>query len=396
MSPFKVKTFLEFLKLIHSEPSKARKYLLDKRLTQNEKKIIQAWYDLKNCLHEKIFEELNGLKCENELIESQRKLIIGLAKNNQANFRESLNWLKGSLEILEKYPLKEHHFICIYNQFIVSFNLSDEKELDHSFKLLESLHTGGLNPRQELCFKQCKFNYYNFHEMFEEGQKILQELEGLKNEMSEAVIMSHQISKFIFYLKQEKYYECQIILKEMKDYRLFRYSPNYKFMKMALDHLHHNAPLYLYEKDFKEAQNLFHQLKTIQGLEEANLPKAKRHWEELQKENPDVYQDEFKFKGQKNLLSLCLEKHQSVFSYQPEEKIDGNSKAQVLINILENQKTPIPKENLFFKLWGYQPKDESDDNKLKNLIYYVKKTKNIKISYRKGCYQVVESNEKIA
>ena len=167
-------------------------------------------------------------------------------------------------------------------------------------------------------------------------------------------------------------------------------------MKMALDHLHHNAPLYLYEKDFKEAQNLYHQLKTIQGLEEANLPKAKRHWEELQKENPDLYQDEFKFRGQKNLLSLCLEKHKKVFSYQPEEKIDGKSKAEVLINILETQKSPIPKENLFFKLWGYEPKDESDDNKLKNLIYYVKKTKNIKISYRKGCYQVVESSEKIA
>jgi hypothetical protein len=396
LSPTKVKTFLEFLKIIHSEPSKARKYLLDKRLTQNEKKIIQAWYDLKNCLHEKIFEELNGLKCENELIESQRKLIIGLAKNNQANFSESLNWLKGSLEILEKYPLKEHHFICIYNLFIVSFNLSDKNELDHSFKLLESLHAGGLNPRQELCFKQCRFNYYNFHEMFDEGQRILEELEGLKNEMSEAVIMSHQISKFIFYLKQENYDKCQTILKEMKEYRLFRYSPNYKFMKMALDHLDHNAPLYIYEKDFKEAKNLYHQLKTIQGLEEANLYKAKKHWEELQKENPDLYQHGFEFRGQKNLLSLCLDKHRNVFINKTEEKIDGNNKAQILINILMIQKKPIPKEILFLKLWGYEPKDELDDNKLRNLIYYVKKTKNIKISYRKGCYQVIESNEKTA
>ena len=396
MSPTKVKTFLEFLKLIHSEPVKARKYLLDKRLTLNEKKIIQAWYDLKNCLHEKIFEELNGLKCENDLIESQRKLIIGLAKNNQANFRESLNWLKGSLEILERYPLKEHHFICIYNLFIVSFNLSDENEINKSYRLLESLYTSGLNSRQELCFKQCKFNYYNFHEMFEEGQKILENLDDLKSEMSEAVIMSHQISKFIFFIKQEKYEKCQLILKEMKDYRLFRYSPNYKFMKLALDHLHHNAPLYLYEKDFKGAQNLYHQLKSIQGLEEVNLIKAKKHWQELQKENPELYQDEFKFTGQKNLLSMCLEKHKEVYNNRSEQKIEGNTKVEVLINILESHKSPIPKEILFFKLWGYEPKDESDDSKLKNLVYYVKKTKNIKISYRKGCYQVIEKKEKAA
>jgi hypothetical protein len=152
----------------------------------------------------------------------------------------------------------------------------------------------------------------------------------------------------------------------------------------------------LYEKDFKGAQNLYHQLKSIQGLEEVNLIKAKKHWQELQKENPELYQDEFKFTGQKNLLSMCLEKHKEVYNNRSEQKIEGNTKVEVLINILESHKSPIPKEILFFKLWGYEPKDESDDSKLKNLVYYVKKTKNIKISYRKGCYQVIEKKEKAA
>ena len=396
MPHLKVKTFLEALTVIQSAPKQAKKYLVDKRLSLNEKKILQAWIDLKNCLHEKIFEDLTTLKCENELIECQRQLILGLARNNIADFKDSIKWLKSAFAILEKYPLKEHQFICIYNQFIVAFNLSDSKEIEDSFRLLETIQKSGINYRQELCFKQCKFNYHNFFENFDESFIILQELEKLKDEMSEAVIMSHQISKFIFNLKQEKFEECQNNLKEMKDNRLFRFSPNYKFMKMTLDHLQHNKPLYVYEKDFAESPHLYRQLKTIQALEESKTDEAQKSWNLLKEMNPEIYKENFAYSGQKNLFSLCLEKHRIIGKSEKDIEVTGKNTSEILINILKTMKAPIPKELLFEKIWGHKPSSTADDNRLKNLIYYVKSTKNIKISYRKGCYQLTEINDEAA
>ena len=396
MSHLKIKTFLEALTVVQSAPQQVKKYLVDKRLSLNEKKIIQSWIDLKSCLHEKIFQDLTSLNCENELIECQRQLILGLARNNIADFKESIKWLKSAFAILEKYPLKEHQFICIYNQFIVAFNLSDSKEIEDSFSLLETIQKMGINHRQEICFKQCKFNYHNFFENFDQSLEILQELEELKDEMSEAVIMSHQISKFIFHLKQEKFEECQSNLKEMKDNRLFRFSPNYKFMKMTLDHLQHNKPLYVYEKDFGESPYLFRQLKTIQALEESKTEEAQKYWKLLKEMDPEIYLENFTYAGQKNLFSLCLEKHKKIVKTEEEIKITGNNPGDVLINILKMIKAPIPKENLFEKIWGHKPNSTADDNRLKNLIYYVKSTKNIKISYRKGCYQLTEINDEAA
>ena len=197
-------------------------------------------------------------------------------------------YLEDAMGMLGKYPLTEHKFICAYNYFIISYNLNHDQDMAKSLRLMETLSDIGINERQKLCFEQCKFNYFTFHQSYYEAQKILIILENKKEEMSEAVVMANQISKFIFYLKQGLYDDCEMTLEEMKQYRLFRDTPNFLYMRLMLSHLKNDTPLYFYEKDFKQSYVLFIQLMVIKCLEESKPVEAHIHWNELKKNASSV------------------------------------------------------------------------------------------------------------
>jgi hypothetical protein len=388
VSDIKVKTFLEALKLVHVDGKKAKKYLADKRLTYAEKKILQCWFDLKNCEHQKILDDLQSVKTEGDLVESQKNLILGLNFNNMGNPASAKKYLEDAMGMLGKYPLTEHKFICAYNYFIISYNLNHDQDMAKSLRLMETLSDIGINERQELCFEQCKFNYFTFHQSYYEAQKILIILEDKKEEMSEAVVMAHQISKFIFYLKQGLYDDCEMTLEEMKQYRLFRDTPNFLYMRLMLSHLKNDTPLYFYEKDFKQSYVLFIQLMVIKCLEESKPVEANIHWNELKKIDPTNYGDHFKYLGQTNLMSLCLKKHEKKIQVQQIKLPFFKNKVEALWELLSAATGPIPREILFKSLWGRDMLDPSDDEKLKNLIYYTRKSKDLEIVFRKGCYSL--------
>ncbi len=398
MSILKPKTFLEALKLVHSNPKKAKTFLNDKRLTLAEKKILNGWFQLKNCLHNQIIEDIGTLVVESELVESQKILILGLTYNNMGELNQASSYLHKAIELIEKHPLPEHQFICVYNLFIISYNLSNEEDMINALNLMDVLSSTGLNDRQTICHLQSKFNYSTFKNEFHKASVFLEELEFKKSTMSDPVIMSHLISKFQFFLKQNLFDDCEKTMEEMKKYRLFRHSPNFIFMRLSLDHLMHNGPLYFYEKDFKDSKLLFHQLKVIKSLEESNFKEAEKYWDILSKTDPVIYQENFVYNGQVNLFSLCLSKYKvqkQTFDVTPDL---SKNKSEAIIMLLQKTSYPIPKEELFECLWGRKPMDQSDEDKLKNLIYYVRKNKCLEITFRKGCYSLKSSlkNDKSA
>lgn len=396
MTEIKVKTFLEALKLVHSDAKKAKKYLSDKRLTIAEKKILQCWFDLKNCEHQKIIEDLKTVITESDLVESQKCLILGLTYNNMGNPQAATEFLEEAFVSLEKYPLPEHQFICAYNHFIISYNLNHAQKMKQGLKIMEKLSHQGINERQLLCFEQCKFNDFTFREKYDEAKKILAFLESKKEVMAEAVVMAHLISKFIFYLKQGLYSDCEICLEEMKQYRLFRDTPNFLYMRLMLSHLKNDTPLYFYEKDFKQSAVLFIQLKVIKCLEESHPQEALVHWNELKRIDPQNYGDHFKYLGQTSLMSLCLEKHKNKLHLEQIKKPSSKNKVEALLELLSNSPAPIPKDVLFQSLWGREMLERSDDEKLKNLIYYARKSKDHNIIFRKGCYSLAPAKKIIS
>ena len=393
MSEIKFKTFLEALKLVHSDGKKAKKYLSDKRLTITEKKILQCWFDLKNCEYQKILENLKTAITENDLVKSQKNLILGLTYNNMGNPKVASDYLQAAYSSLEKYPLVEHQFICSYNHFIISFNLNHDQKMKQELRVMERLSEQGINQRQKICYEQCKFNYFTFRGYYEEAAKILTILEKNKALMSEAVIMAQHISKFIFYLKQGLYSDCDLCLEDMKQFRLFRDTPNFNYMRLMLSHLKNDTPLYFYEKDFKRCEVLFIQLKVIKSLEASRPNEALVHWNQLKEMDPDNYGDNFKYLGQTNLMSLCLEKHKNkIYTIQFKKPLSKNN-VEALLELLSNASVPIPKDTLFQSLWGRKMLEPSDDEKLKNLIYYVRKNKNLEIIFRNGCYSIAPASK---
>lgn len=393
MSNLRPKTFLEALKLVHSNPKKAKTFLQDKRLTLAEKKILHGWFQLKSCLHSDIIKEIGNLAVESELVESQKYLILGLTYNNMGELNQASLCLHKAFELIEKHPLPEHQFICLYNLFIISYNSGHEEDMSNTLGLMDVLAISGLNERQTICHLQCKFNYLTFRNQYEQASLYLDDLEIKKADMTDPVIMSHLISKFQFYLKQSLFDQCEATMQEMKKYRLFRHSPNYIFMRLSLDHIIHNRPLYFYEKDFKDSKLLFHQLKVIKSFEESNFKEAEKHWQTLSKAEPNIYLDKFVYNGQTNLFSLCLSKYKIQKQISVTIPELSKNKSEAIVKILQSSSYPVPKEELFEALWGRKPLDQMDDDKLKNLIYYVRKNKGLVITFRKGCYSLKYSSK---
>lgn len=363
-------------------------------MTIAEKKILNAWFQLKNCLHEEILKDIGNLVVDSELVESQKFLILGLTYNNMGELNQASIHLHKALELIEKHPLPEHQFICLYNLFIISYNLSNEEDMKNALDLMDVIVASfGLNERQTICHLQSKFNYLTFKDQFQEASHYLRDLELKKNEMSDPVIMSHLISKFQFYLKQSLFNQCEETMQEMKKYRLFRHTPNFIFMRLSLDHLTQNSPLYFYEKDFKDSKLLFHQLKVIKSFEESNFKEAEKYWEILKKSDPSIYQDKFVYAGQLNLFSLCLSKYKTQEHLSEKVQDLSKNKSEAIIQILQRSTYPIPKDELFESLWGRKPLDQADEDKLKNLIYYVRKNKSLEITFRKGCYSLASSKK---
>src|ERR1700752_1179005 len=112
------KTFFLALKEFHDHPQKVRKYFKDNRITLAEKKILECWYLFRDGKHEEIVLLLEKMPAQgDELVESQRNLILGLAHNNQGHFLEALEWVNKACAVLKKYELPYYHFIAHSNLF---------------------------------------------------------------------------------------------------------------------------------------------------------------------------------------------------------------------------------------------------------------------------------------
>lgn len=397
------KAFLEALNLIQSDPKKAKKFLEDKRLTLNEKKILNSWFLLKNCKHDEIIEALNELKITNyELVEGQRLLILGITFNNQAQSRLAISHITSAFEILEKYPLPSHHFIAVYNLFIAYLNGGKVDRMEDCLELMESILKNHGNKRQELYHLQCQFCFLVFTEQIPEAEALAKVIDQKPELMSDSMIMSNLLTKFNLQLKKEDLKAAENALEEIKKYRLFRFTAGFNFMRISLDHLLYGSPLYVYRENFKDCEYLFSHLKVVQALEENDPITAKRYWSDLVKHRPDIYHEDFTYHGEKNLFALCLKRHHIAFQKLNNETPKAiptetsSNKSEALLMLLRASSLPIRKEVVFKALWGTEIESENDEAKIRNLISYVRKSKKINISFKRGCYFIATEKEEAA
>jgi hypothetical protein len=388
MGVIKVKTFIHALNIIHRNVRESKKYLSDKRLTTSEKKILSCWLLLRENKFSEIIGILDSIQTNpSAIVNSQKKLIWGITLNNKAEFSAAVKLLNEAQREIIAFDLPNQHYIAAYNLFITYFNLKDLSGMARSLTLLSQITP--VNERQQICLLQCHFNYHSFLGELKEANGYLVVIESLREHMSESVIMTHLLSKFIYMVKMENWYECQNTLNEMKKFRSFNSSSNFTYMKLLLDHFLHNSPLYVYKNKFEHYPMLYSQLKVIQCLEESDQEGARIYWKELQMGHPEIYLENYLYKGDKSIFSLCLAKHLKAPVIKKQEIPISSSKENALISILQNASAPIRKELLYELIWQETLEDKTDLLKLKKMISRSRE-RGLDIQYKKGCYILVK------
>jgi hypothetical protein len=388
------KAFNRILFELGHSPHKAKKLIADQRLSQIEKRILECHLLVRNNKNESALEILTRISPSNlEFVESQRLLLIGVALNNLSRFSEANQKLKQASHILNQLNSYSYLFTAYFNLFLVHYNLSNTDLMLEYIKLMKTIKP--LNKIQTVRLYRCQFLYFTEIEEFIKAEEYLHLIKISKNEMLESDQISHLIGEFNFHLKRKKFTECYQTLAEMKKHRKFQLSENFNFIKLLLDHLQHDKPIYAYDQDFKKIPLLFHQLKVIQSLESSDLPAAHKHWNELNQMQPEIYLKNFKYQSSICLFSLCLNKYENTFDHADPEIKKKKTKIATLIELLTSSKTILTKERIYRYLWGESPKDKSDLNKLTRMVSKIRDVHHLNIKTRKGCYYIDSKKSKL-
>ncbi len=382
------KTFYRILIELNQTTHKSKQYLSDKRLTLTEKKIIEGHLLIRNNQNLKVIELFQSLSASPlPFVEGQRNLLLGVAYNNLSLYEEAEEHLRLAARILDDFQFHHFRFNAWFNLFLVYLNSGKHKEMKSSLQILCTIPE--LSPTSEIRLVRCQFLYHSETHDSEKALEYLHLLKARKSEMVESDVISHLVSEFIFFIKMEDFSHCKTTLEEMKNHRKFQLTENYNFMKVLLHHLMDDAPIYVYDHEFKGTPLLFHQIKLIRALHSGAHTVAKQEWMELQKISDRQYGEAFIYEGPKSLFSLCLDKNLKNFQDTPViASLESSSKQEHLIQILRQLKAPISKEALFEKIWGRPVQDKEDIKRLSRLVSKVRNEENINVQTRKDAYVV--------
>lgn len=383
----KAKTFIAALNNFHLSQKKNKRVLNDKRLTKLEKTIFQCKIWLSDSKFDLIIDALEeATNSGDPIIDSQKEIILGTALNNKCDAANAIKHLKMAIKFLEdsgtSAPQKQV-FSAYYNLYNCYYNLKNQKGMEEALSRLQLY--SGMELSDELIYYSCQFTFYSFIGNQAKAEPFLEKLQAHKKQMTDyqRIIFFHD--KFDYYFKMSDYDQCYGTLEEMRKIKKFHIGANYKFMKGLLDHIVANAPLYLYEKDFKEFPILLNQLQTLKCLEERNPSKAKNFWHFLQRISPGAYGPDFAYQGDKCLFSECLKKYQTQSETVFIPKLENSNLQEKLYFLLQNQ-PGMTKEDIYEHLYGTPMQSKEDLKKLAQLVYKLKETKEIEIKSKKGCY----------
>lgn len=393
MNKLKVKTFAEALSRFHQQKPELKKYLKDKRLTVAEKQIIQGWLWLADNKLDQILETIPKLSTNyDEIVESQKQLIWGIALNNKADFQEAKKHLERSVPALLTHGLTQHLFLAQTNLLILHYNQNDVRAMKANLEILCGLNLS--TTLSKLAVIQSSFMYFSKSGEMTKALEALQLLNENTGKMSEHMRVLHLITKFNFFIAQKNFDECEKIVCELKRLKKYAFSANFRFIKVLLENLKDNSPIYIYERDFKDQPFLFAQLMVIKCLEENKAEEAEAHWRKLKTSCPELYGDGFEYLGHPCLFSLALGKMKNGLNQTlPDFSNMKISKELIVLEVLKSVDYPISKEKLFSVVWKNETPDKSNLNRLQKIISRLRESGH-PIDFQKGCYFIEKSVKK--
>lgn len=390
----KIKTFIEALSFYYTDFRKFLRYQDDKRLTQAEKTILRGWINLREVKLKEIISELVSLKTQDEEVEAQRQLLLGMAYNNTGELLLAVPTLLRSTELLKNSTLTNSYFAAINTLFITYQNLKDHEGMARILDEMDELEKP--NTRQQIEILRRQFSFLCFIGKLDKARMIMKKLDKFKNEFNDSQKINLLMDKFDLAIKSDHYKECENILTQMKSHRNFQLSANFKFMRKLLSLITTGEALYLYPKDFADNPQLCAQVKVLLALEAGNEEAARREWLHLSKMNPHIFDKDFGYHGDKCLFSVAFNKLQPKKQITLVKKGEMNNEELFLKIMEEHTNIPISKEELFYQLWGTALESKADLNKLVCTVYRLKIKYKLSIKSKKGCYILEKAHKKAA
>ena len=367
-------------------------------MSQDEKMVLKGWFLLRKNKTTELIEMILGMSLsQHELVDSQKKLLLGIAYNNLGEMSKAQKYLINVPEVVLKYPIRAMHFIAYYNLCICYFNQKKNAELTDAVAQMELLVSD--SSRHEIMLKQCQLMSAIQNQKHELAGELLGQLDRNLSKMSESMKLGHLYDKFNYFLSSNQLEQCLLCLWEMKKCRSFHSSENFNYLKTLLEMLVHDRPLYFYPQHFKVNHSLFYQLKVVQSLQKMDVAEAEVYWSKLRRLDPQTYLEQFKLKDEASLLNLALKKyhaHLTVSHSSVQLDAEESTKEKLLYNLLTQSGHPVSKEMIHQLLWNKPMLDKDDMLKLKKLVSRVRSFYHLDIKFKNGCYFALDSKRDVA
>lgn len=377
-------TFVKNYDLIIKNFKHHKRYLADKRLTQTEKKILQAHCDIRNNENRKAIEQLSQITENNEYLRGVIALLTGVAQNNLSFFHQSIDKFKEAKEIFKKYESK-YLFRSLINLYICNLNLFKLDEMKIAYNEMSELK---LNKSDELIFKRIEFNFYVHSEDYEVAYSLLDHLFECFDDFKSSIKPAFLIDVFNLGIKSDNIQLAYKALDQIKTIKKFHLTENYKFMKALLDYIDSDQMIYITPSQLKKVPLLQNQLMCIKYLAAGDRSSALDHWKELQKSTPETYLDNFELLMPKSLFSIALAKANAKRSKWTFEIHNRMSKVQKLDTIFHHLEDPIKKADLYRLIYEEEARDKEDLLKLSKLISKYRKKSPLEIKTQMDSYAV--------
>lgn len=379
------KAFITSLTIVHRDPRKAKTFLGDKRLTNQERTILASFLSLRDFENKEVIEQLERFVCQDPFVESMRLYCIGAAYNNLTQFALAESFLLKSIDLNRFDGGEVFRMGACQSLFTVYLNTHNFSGME---KVVSILKASRPSERLHINIKFCEFSLTVQQQQLDLAKSLVPAMEDTFELFNEHQSISYLYDLFELHLFDSDFDQCAEVLERLKRVKKFKNSTHVKFMQTMISFIREGKPIYLYEKDFKDFPQQLNQLICLQALERGDETTALAAWGELHKISPLSIKVPFEIEGPPTLFSRAMEKFKlSITPQVPIPKIDENlPKEEKLFYILTHSSTPVLKETIYRELWNRDVDSKDDLKKLVKVVQRAREKYSIEIQSIKGSY----------
>lgn len=379
--------FYKILRLLNENQRKFEYVMKSSSLSFNEKKITKNLLLYKKGKSHLVLEHLRDIEFSEPYLEALREYIVGMAHNHNSNFKFGHEHLEKSVFMFEK--LGEEEFI-FYPLITLAFNSINRSNLSLAQIYIKKIEVIDLKYKYDQLQRAQAQAY--FYEMKGQDQKaksvLIKSLDNL-GKYKKTLEPNFLLLLIMVEFKLSNMDNCFLYLERYKASKGFRVRENYKFMKLILNYLASDEPMYVYDKDFENTPELKDQLSIINLLTRSDEDEAIHRWNKLRAHNPKLYGENFSYSGRKCMFSEALLKAKSCLI--PELNIDlehfkmCRTKLKKLDYLFSCSQGRISKSLIIKHLWN-EEYSEVVQNRLWQLLKRYKKEYNKEVESYQELY----------